>query len=121
MMKFLPESQKKVIMSAVLVMVSLGGTIYLNFFYGKPQSVTPPPNVVPADQLGDQVGTGQLNPPASGETPALPLSAAPSVVLPYGSVLDTTILDDERFRVLRSAPKVEIRPEELGKTNPFGG
>lgn len=117
-MKFLPENKKKTIWSLILISLSLGGIIYLNFFARKkPPKVALPPNynVLPSSDgtlAGVQPDAGKL-PGASG------VAISPQNLLPYGKILNTAILEQEKFKNLKAAPKLSVSEEELGKDNLF--
>lgn len=100
-MKFFPENKKKTIVLTAIFIVALGGIVYVNFFSGRS-------------------GTALL--PQTNESPARSGSASPvsGGLLPYGAKIDTRILDDERFAVLRPGPGVRVTAEELGQPNLFG-
>lgn len=108
-MKFFPESRKKAIITAIALAVSLGGTIYLNFFRGKFSA--PPPL--------DLRTPGAEGPGRAPEQVSSPASAGSSGILPYGAKLDTSILDSDKFKILKSAPPVNVSADELGKPDPF--
>lgn len=83
----------------MLIIIGLGGTIYLNFFYGR----------------GD---TGLTETTDLTTTDVSP-SSTTSQILPYGSKLNLKILDQDLFRQLRPFTPVGVSPEELGRPNPF--
>jgi len=109
-MKFLPENRKKTLLALLALIVSLGGTVYLNFFYGKAPDALP---LIPANIFSGDLG--EISIPGSGPV----ADSQPSALLPYGSAIDTNVLEQEAFKALRSAPRVQVLPSELGKTNPF--
>lgn len=124
-MKFLPENRKKTIWALILLAVSAGGTIYLNFFMGKKPA--PPPSYPPAitvdgEPAGQEPGVTAVQPvlptapSATGEPASSPGATA---LLPYGSKFDTGILESNKFKALRGVPRVDVTLEELGKLNPF--
>ncbi len=114
-MKFLPENRKKTIGALVLLAVSLGGTIYINFFMGKNDAPLPPvfiPAVSPAAQTQP---TGTAPPAATAQSPSMDAS----VLLPFGSRIDISVFESDKYKALKGVPPVSVSPGELGKTDPF--
>ncbi len=113
-MKFLPEDKKKTVRALLILIVAVGGIVYFNFFTGSKTEILPPTD------------TSQSAVPNASNLPAAPPVQLPSALknqgglLPYGGTIDLGILDDARFKSLKSTPPLEIFPEELGRPNPFG-
>ena len=117
-MKFLPENKKKTLRSIALLIVSVGGIIYLNFFRGR--AIVQVPQAV-IDQAMQNSQAQRPGGPA-GQTPAaLPASFRPSssALLPYGDKIDTSILELDKYAVLKRPPALTVFPDELGKENIF--
>lgn len=93
-MKFLPESNKRTIFSFILLILFVTATILV---YQKNTS----PKALP-----------------SSLSQAPPSRPQPKL-LPYGTKIDTKILESEKFKGLKSVPQVKVSQEELGKTNLF--
>ena len=102
-MKFLPENKKKKIWTIGILAVSVLGIVYINLFTG--------PNGGGDLIVGENDGTAAV---------ASPVPRARSRLLPFGSLIDDSILSDERFMLLQAAPEFEVLPEELGNPNLFG-
>jgi len=121
-MKFIPENRKKTIGALALLVVSLGGTIYINFFMGKSNAPVP---INPADLANLPGGVtlpGVTPPPAAPGQPlpaGQPSALRPSTLLPFGSKIDISIFDSDKFKALKGAPPVDVNLSELGKTDPF--
>ena len=97
-MKLTTDNKKRTTIEIILLVVSIGGIVFVYFTFLSP----PPDDGSIANQhasLGD--GTSQ------------------SELLPYGKTIDTTILEDESFRVLKASPPVSVSAEELGKDDLF--
>ncbi|MBI4050729.1 MAG: hypothetical protein HY396_02010 [Candidatus Doudnabacteria bacterium] len=95
-MKLLPESRNRLWLLIVILVAVASGIVYLNFLRSEP--------VIPA-------AVDTLNPSAG--------TASRSSLLPFGSRIDTTILSQDKFHSLKSAPEAFITPEELGNLDPF--
>ena len=89
-MEFLPETRGKKIAYLVLLLVAVIGIVYFNFFVKVGR-----PGALPPTTLLDKS------------------------LLPYVDKIDTSILNDERFKALHPVPVLEVRDDELGKINPF--
>ena len=111
-MKFLPENPKKLILTVIVLLVSVGGIVYFNLFYGKGDS--------PPRDAASLRGQNSPPPAPSGQDDGQikPVRAVGGL-LPYGPKIDMEILEHEKFKSLRGVPPVSVRPEELGKPNPF--
>lgn len=114
-MKFLPQDKKKSLRSGILLAISIAGIVYLNFFAAGETPAAPPPS---------PFASQPTLPPAPGQTAAsqpgpVPVAAKQSGVLPYGPKIDLSILENEKFKALRAAAPLTVRPDELGKDNPF--
>ena len=143
-MRFLPENRKKTIRSVLLLVISVAGIIYFNLFTGSqkppaapPTPVAPPPSPAVASSTlpttppltASSTPVALVPPPAaevSAPVPApTPVPAAPRVikrgpgVLPYGAKIDLGVLELEEFKGLHSAGQLIVRPDELGRENPF--
>lgn len=128
-MKFLPENRKKTIWALALLLVSAGGTIYINFFTGNKNTASKsyPPAVIPTEGGMTTPDTAPAGTPPGGAStqmpgsPAAPTPAIPAKteLLPYGPKFDTSIFESEKFKVLKGVPPVSVTLEELGKTDPF--
>ena len=99
--------------------------------------VAPPPSPVTASSTlpttppptASSTPVALVPPPAaevSAPVPApTPVPAAPRVikrgpgVLPYGAKIDLGVLELEEFKGLHSAGQLIVRPDELGRENPF--
>jgi len=111
--KLLPENKKKIVWSAVIIVVSVGGIVYINFFAGSASS-----NRLPADTVfPPAVGLSEL--PGAQEPLSVPISAGTGL-LPYGAELNISILQSEEFQSLKPDTGVSVNKEELGKDDPFG-
>src|SRR3989338_6498288 len=111
-MKFLPENKKKTIRSLILLAISVAGIVYFNFFSGPNSKLNPAGTVYPPADPARESGASA---PAGGAP--LPFTSAKKAI---GDKIDTSILESEDFQALRSVPDLLVRPDELGKTNPFG-
>jgi hypothetical protein len=103
-MRFLPQNKRRAFIYLAILLISGIGIAYLNVFKG---SSGIPPAVSPV-----------ASPVTSPAQIASPLPAA-SRLLPFGSEIDTAILGNPKFKVLKAAPPLVVSPEELGKTNLF--
>lgn len=109
-MKFLPENKKKTLISVILIIISLGGMLWINF--GKKPRLSVPTRTdlsMSQQPVGSDIETMTQQPSQVGE----------SNLLPYGAKINTKILKEERFQALKSAPKVTVSKEELGNADPF--
>jgi len=121
--KFLPENRKKTVGALALILVSIGGTVYINFFMGK-SNVPTLPATAPTAMDGAPAPQSDM-PPPGGESPtgAPPATTgtgqSSTPLLPYGSKIDISIFDSDKFKVLKGIPRVEVTNDELGKIDPF--
>lgn len=121
-MKLLMEDKKKQMIYLALMLVSLG--IMWWVWFGSSNSTPKVQPAVVANAMNPKsatptpaVGTTQPTIPTGAVTPAgLPTSMSQ---LPYGTEINTGILEDERFRRLVSSDGLSVSPEELGRINPF--
>lgn len=81
-----------------LLAICLGGIVFIYFRYWR-NGKTPTSTFT-----GSSAGTGS----ASG------IVGLKGGLLPYGSQIDTGILNQQKFKALRAAPGVSITAEELG-------
>lgn len=98
-MRFLPEDKKRKIGSIIILLLAIGGTVYFLFFVNRPAASPGLPPVASSEVTGQ---------------------APPSELLPYGDRIRSELLEDERFKNLHAAPALELKPEEIGKTDLFG-
>jgi len=97
-MKIFPEDRKKMIWLFGILTIAVAGTIYFNFFMGKTNEPIPIQFAVPdVDVLSKNSGT----------------------LLPYGDKIDTSILELDKYTVLKRPPALTVFPDELGKENIF--
>ncbi|MDP2932557.1 MAG: PsbP-related protein [bacterium] len=121
-MKLLMEDKKKQMIYLALMLVSLG--IMWWVWFGSSNSTPKVQPAIVANAMNPKsatptpaVGTTQPTMPTGAVTPiGLPASMSQ---LPYGTDINTGILEDERFRRLVSSDGVSVSPEELGRINPF--
>lgn len=122
-MKLLMEDKKKQMIYLAVMLVSLGIMWWIWFGGGG----SPIPAVQPAPVVNMVAPTSTTSTPAvgmassaidAGAVMPLGLPAAMSQ-LPYGTEINTGVLEDERFRRLVSADSLRVSPEELGRLNPF--
>ncbi len=99
-MQLLPENKKKLRLLIIVLVVAVGGIVYLNFI--KPR-----------------IGGGTGGTEVVSEAVTAEAEAAKKSLLPYGSGVDLRILSQDEFRSLKAAPKVSVSPEELGNPDPF--
>lgn len=118
-MKFLPEEKKKRLRSAIILIISIAGIVYFNFFSGpsagsrRPANQAfPPADIVLPDASSQPLAPGSVAKPAIKKSQGGPL--------PYGKEIDTKILEEERFRVLKGATLLKVTADELGRDNLFG-
>lgn len=71
----------------------IAGIVYINFFHNRESS--------------------------SPQSPAGDLKVFEGGLLPFGTKIDSRILNDDRFTSLRAAPKLSVSAEELGKSDLF--
>lgn len=109
-MKLLPENKKRTLILSGVLLIALGGIIYFNFFMNSSSDTG-----TPSDPLLVLSGTDATGAPVGAEG-AQPGKTA---LLPYGTSLDLEILKQEKFKALKSFPKLEVLPEELSKENIF--
>lgn len=121
-MQFLPENKNKRIVLVVVLVAALGCIAYINFFMGKSRS--PSANVGNADlnlaqnkAVNQQSFAGNKTPPPPAKK--IIVKRAKPGLLPFGSEIDVTILDTEKFKALKASPKLIVKPEELGKSDIF--
>lgn len=97
-MNIFPEDKKKTVIYTSLGLVCIGGIIYFIFFFGNPDTEVP----VESGLAGSETG-----------------AVRQSAIMPYGVKFDTSVLEQEKFKSLRSLPQIEVRSEDLGLENPF--
>lgn len=117
-MKFLPEDKKKTVRSLIALLVAVSGIVYFNFFSGPKTEILQPTdtvNVTPAAPAGRQANLAGGQPP-----PAPPPIQSQGGLLPYGGKIDLGILDNPKFKILKSTQPLGVAPEELGRQNLFG-
>lgn len=117
-MKFLPEERKKRFWSVAILLIAVGGTIYVQFFSGPAKNLRPKDTVYPP-----AVQPGSPAPPTAAGPASLPSAAgsAPrSTLLPYGNTINTALFAQDKFKALKPAPPLSVRREELGVENLFG-
>ncbi|MDP3993357.1 MAG: hypothetical protein Q8P75_00005 [bacterium] len=112
-MKFLPENQKKTLWSIALLLISIGGIVYLNFFRGGP---APEPTQDMIDQAFQNSRGGSAGPAPVASPTSFQSSSS---LLPYGDKIDTSIFELDKYTVLKRSPSLSVSPEELGKENIF--
>jgi hypothetical protein len=105
-MKFLPENRKKTMWSVALIAVFIGATIFV--LKGSSGGNTAAPG--PASTSPSNV---------SGSTP-VPVNLGSAELLPYGSKIDTKVLNSDKFKALRPTPPLTVSPAQLGNANLFG-
>ena len=91
-MQFLPENKKRTIVYLVSLALAVGGSAYL--LLKNPSAPPPPPSV------------------STGGTRS-------ALLLPYGSQIDTALIQGDKFRALVAPPPLTVQPEEQGKTDLF--
>lgn len=115
-MKFLPDDKKKTIRSLLALAVAVGGIVYFNFFAGANPQALPPRDTIALPQAG--------MPPVAPVAPASPSGGtamrSQGGLLPYGGKIDLGILDNPKFKILKSVLPLQVLPEELGRSNLFG-
>jgi len=118
-MKFLPEQKNKQIWSVALLLIAVAGIVYLNFFSGPPKA-----ELVSEEQIAKTMTLGKADtapdasqPPSQTTSPAAKKSQGG--LLPYGTKIETTVIEQEKFKILKPAPPLSVKPEELGKDDLF--
>lgn len=113
-MKFLPEDKKKILWYAAIILVSLVGIVYINFFHGRPKIA-----VVDKDAVRKALESGAppSRLPSAQTSPSL--TSEEEMESSRQAKIDTRVLESEKFKSLKAGPKVMIKPEELGKTELF--
>ena len=118
-MKFLPEQKNKQIWSVALLLVSVAGIVYFNFFSGPPTA-----ELVSEEQIAKTMGLGKADaspdaskPPSQTTIPVAKKSAGG--LLPYGTKIETAVIEQEKFKNLKPAQPLSVKPEELGKDDLF--
>lgn len=111
-MNFFPENRKKTIIYMVVLLVAISGIVYFNWFADSNLAPLNTPNSNPT----------LVTPPPAGNNRSE--DQVPSVkpkrgLLPFGSNVDTSLLNNAVFKTLRSAPQLEVAPEELGRKDLF--
>ena len=110
--KFFPENKKKQYLFLGVLVFSVSGIIYVNFFLNRPPKITG--GSAPLEPV---VSTNQSVP--STQPPAPAKLGRKAGLLPYGSVIDMSLLDTEKFKALKVQPALIVNPEELGKADLF--
>lgn len=111
LMRFLPENKNRALTFVGIIIVSVGGIIYFNFFFG-------PPSPKPVSEA--EIRAAAPPPaPQSESSKKLRYLKPKSGVLPYGTAVDTSVLDSEPFSILKPTARLELLDSELGKTNLF--
>lgn len=97
-------------------MVAVGGIIYFNFFSGPPKPAPPTSSAPPPPGGGRTVSetsaadTSSLKPVAKKSRGGL---------LPYGTGIETAVIEQDKFKNLRAATPFNVPEEELGRDDLF--
>ncbi len=94
----MPENRKRTVIYLLVLLGLLVGIFWILSKNSSPASSTPQAGLAPG---------------------GLSSSSAARELLPYGSKLDTSILESEDFKALRAALPVGVTEEELGKSDLF--
>ena len=97
-MKLASDNKKRTTIEIILLIISLGGIVFVYFTF-----LSPPPD------------EGSI----ANQHASLEEGTSQSELLPYGKTIDTTILEDASFRTLKASPPVSVSVEELGKDDLF--
>jgi len=108
--KLLPKEKKKAIWMVIVLLLSIGGIIYVNFSFGGPSEPAVTPEEMDAAIQRGFAGSDSV--PGAADTAGEDQSYA-------GKSLNTDVFSDPRFLQLNLSPKLEILPEEVGRDNPF--
>lgn len=94
-MKLVVEDKKKLWIYVAIIVLSVGGMIWVWF------------------------GAGMFGPAAPATTVPMAGITASKGDLPYGSSINLQLFSDARFKSLNAPVELKVTPEELGKDNPF--
>lgn len=104
-----------------ILLVSVGGTVYFQFFSGPAKNLRPKNTVYPPAVPSAGSAAPPTAPAASAPISPRPAISVPgTALLPYGSAINTAIFEQEKFKALKPAPPLSIKSEELGVEDLFG-
>ena len=117
-MRLFPEQRKRTILSITLLLVSVAGIVYINVL----RSGKAPAAVRSDGEVYQTTPKPTKSQGLTSQKPGAPKPVAKRArggLLPYGAKIDESILEQEKFRILKTSPTLEVSPEQLGKDDPF--
>ena len=98
-----------------MLVISIGGIVYFNFFAGPPKSATVSPDEVKKIMAGATPSV----PGAAGGAARPTAKKSKGGFLPYGSKIETGILEEDKYQALKGQPPLTVTDAELGKDDLF--